>query len=217
MKFTAATLALVGLAAAQSLSQFPQCSQECLSSAITENGECSVGDFDCLCTPENFQSIVEGSLPCVLDACGEDVSVNQVLPAAASICGDVITGGGAGAAPSTTAPGAASSAPGAASSVPGAVSSSPRVTSSSPATAATPVATPAATSNRGSVAVTTIITTAGSAVVTTRVAIVTSSVTTRNGTVTAATTIPPVTINGAAVQGPAGVFAAVALGVLAYL
>ena len=93
MKFTAAAaLAMAALANAQSLSEIPKCAQDCLSQAVKSNTKCSETDFTCIC--ENFSAIQGSATGCVLQACGQDVALTQVLPATQKLCKEASSGGG---------------------------------------------------------------------------------------------------------------------------
>ncbi|KAK1998126.1 hypothetical protein LX36DRAFT_656888 [Colletotrichum falcatum] len=197
MKYSAVIVALAGVAAAQTVNDLPQCAQTCLLNAIRDSSQCGLTDTACLCN--NFQAILAAGTPCVAAACGAQAAVDQVFPAAARICQ---TSGG----------GVASSAVSAASSAASAAVSSAAVSASSRASAA---ASPAAGTASSPI-------TSSARAGVTRTAVVTSTVTTvYNGTrtfvATATTTQVPVTVNGAPVQGPIGLAAALALGALAYL
>ncbi|EFQ35679.1 CFEM domain-containing protein [Colletotrichum graminicola M1.001] len=200
MKYSAAIIAFAGFAAAQTFNELPPCSLQCLAKAITDDGKCQIGNTACLCNPDNFRNIFSAGTVCVLQSCGPDTAVNQVIPAATRIC-----------------EAAASSAVLSASSAVSAAASS--------AVVATSTRISAAASSAVSSAIGTIpspITSAPRPGIT-RTSIVTSTVTTiYNGNLTRTTTqLPttqvPVTVNGAAVQGPIGIAAAIALGALAYL
>ncbi|KZL85693.1 cfem domain-containing protein, partial [Colletotrichum incanum] len=209
MKYTVAIVAFAGFSAAQTL-DVPQCAQQCLANAITANGQCTIGDAACLCNPANFQAIVTAGTPCVLQNCGADAAVNQVIPAAGRICAAVA----GGAAVSSVVASASPVASGAVSSASAAASSAIRSASAAVSSRASSAASSAVSSAVRNIS--SIVTSAAGAT-TTRTAVVTSAVTTRNGTTTATTTQTPVTVNGAVVQGPIGIMAALAFGALAYL
>ncbi|KAK1976768.1 hypothetical protein LZ30DRAFT_733787 [Colletotrichum cereale] len=153
MKYSAAIVAFAGFATAQTLNDLPQCAQQCLLNAITANGKCGVSDTTCLCNPTNFQAIVTAGTPCVLQNCGEDVAVNQVIPAAVRICQAPAGSGVATSAvrsASSAVSAAVSSAAAAASSVVGTTTSAPRA-----GTTRTAVVTSAVTAINGTVTATT--------------------------------------------------------------
>ncbi|KAM0429793.1 hypothetical protein ACHAPT_006399 [Fusarium lateritium] len=92
MKTVAVAVAvLAAQAVAQSLDKadyFPECSLDCLTEAIEKSVECKETDSLCLCDHENYEAIYEYTMDCVIDACGEDVAVDEVLPAAEPYCED---------------------------------------------------------------------------------------------------------------------------------
>ncbi|KAK4645729.1 hypothetical protein QC761_204130 [Podospora bellae-mahoneyi] len=90
MKYTAALLALAAAVSAQDISIFPECSLDCIISGIGSGTSCELTDFACVC--ENTQSLITSATPCVLEACGADVALNEVLPAVDEFCAGV--GGG---------------------------------------------------------------------------------------------------------------------------
>ncbi|TDZ39182.1 hypothetical protein C8035_v006317 [Colletotrichum spinosum] len=198
MRFSAAAiLAAAGLAAAQ-LESVPSCALTCLNTALSAGDSCAPGNIACLCSPANFQAILTAATPCVIGSCGQDVAVNQVLPAASRLCAN-LNGGG----PATAASSAASSA---------------LVSLSSAASAAASSAVSAASSRAASpsgASVVTITSTTGA--VSTRTAVVTNQITTTaNGTSPAAPTLTPITVNGAAVHGPVGALALLAAAAAAF-
>ncbi|KAM5356702.1 hypothetical protein ACJ41O_003348 [Fusarium nematophilum] len=67
---------------------FPECSLDCLGKAVEEAVDCSATDSICLCDHENYVAIYEHSMDCVIEACGEEVAVDEVLPAAEPYCSD---------------------------------------------------------------------------------------------------------------------------------
>ncbi|KAK2053704.1 hypothetical protein LY76DRAFT_638865 [Colletotrichum caudatum] len=196
MKYSTAIFALAGFSTAQTLTDLPTCSQQCLLKAITDSSQCQVGNTACLCNPTNFQAIITAASPCVLQSCGPDAAVNQVIPAATRIC--EAAGGSV----------ASSVVRSASSAISAAASSAVVATSSTAASAAVSsaigaISGPVTSTPRAPI---------------TRTSIVTSTVTTiYNGTSVATTTQIPVTVNGAAARGPVGIAAAIALGALAYL
>ncbi|KAL2134567.1 hypothetical protein VTI74DRAFT_11461 [Chaetomium olivicolor] len=107
MKYTTALLGLATLAAAApDLSIFPSCSLECITSAVPKSTKCELTDFACVC--KNMDAVKSAATPCVVEKCGVDVAINQVLPATEKFCKEVGSGGGSGSG-SSSAPPAASS------------------------------------------------------------------------------------------------------------
>ncbi|KAK2031502.1 hypothetical protein LX32DRAFT_726462 [Colletotrichum zoysiae] len=199
MRYSTAIVAFVGFSAAQTLTDLPPCSQQCLLKAITDSSQCQVGNTACLCNPTNFQAIVTAATPCVLQSCGPDAAVNQVIPAATRIC--EAAGGSV----------ASSVVRSASSAISAAVSSAVVVTSTRASTTASAAVSSAVGAISGPV-------TSTPRVPITRTSIVTSTITTTyNGTSVATTTQIPVTVNGAAAHGPIGIAAAIAIGAFAYL
>jgi hypothetical protein len=81
MKTTALllTVSMAGAVVAQSLSDFfPDCSLDCLEEATKKATDCSTTDAVCFCVQSNYEAIYNQGLPCVLKACGPDVSVGKV-------------------------------------------------------------------------------------------------------------------------------------------
>ncbi|UKZ83211.1 hypothetical protein TrVFT333_011016 [Trichoderma virens FT-333] len=78
---------MAGAVAAQKLSDyFPECSISCLEQGTTSATDCSLNDAVCFCVQSNYEAIYNAELSCVLKACGADVSVDKVLPAAIQFC-----------------------------------------------------------------------------------------------------------------------------------
>ncbi|UNI24716.1 hypothetical protein JDV02_010443 [Purpureocillium takamizusanense] len=104
MKYTAVlSLALAALAAAQSRSDLPSCSLPCLDDAVAATSSCGKDDFACIC--KKFDKIQGAATGCILKGCGQDVALNQVLPATQKLCKKALAGGsGSSAAGSSTAP-----------------------------------------------------------------------------------------------------------------
>nr|UQJ82179.1 secretory protein [Falciphora oryzae] len=94
MKYSTAlaAFAAAGLASAQSLEDVPQCARQCLGPAIKETG-CSETDVGCLCKAENREKIVSSGTGCVLQSCGQETAINEVLPAITRICENSLGGG----------------------------------------------------------------------------------------------------------------------------
>ncbi|AEO56706.1 hypothetical protein MYCTH_2301910 [Thermothelomyces thermophilus ATCC 42464] len=96
MKYTSAVLALAAATAtatAQDISIFPECSMPCIIDAVGKTS-CELTDFACVC--KNMDSIKQGATSCVVDKCGIDVALNEVLPATEQFCADVGDGDGDG-------------------------------------------------------------------------------------------------------------------------
>ena len=75
MKYTTALIALATAVSAQDISVFPQCSLSCIVSAV---GTTTCGtDFECVC--KDMEAVKAAALPCVTEACGEDVT-NSTSP-----------------------------------------------------------------------------------------------------------------------------------------
>ncbi|EJT76597.1 hypothetical protein GGTG_06514 [Gaeumannomyces tritici R3-111a-1] len=87
MKYSTAFAALsaAGLVSAQSLDSVPQCARQCLGPAIKETG-CSETDVSCFCKPENREKIVSAGTGCVLQSCGQETALKEVLPAISKVC-----------------------------------------------------------------------------------------------------------------------------------
>ncbi|RSL55661.1 hypothetical protein CEP54_009243 [Fusarium duplospermum] len=93
MKTVAVAVAVLALqvVAHESLDKadyFPECSLDCLTEAIEKSTDCKETDSTCLCDHDNYVAIYEYTMDCVIDACGEDVAVDEVLPAAEPYCSD---------------------------------------------------------------------------------------------------------------------------------
>ncbi|KAI9172621.1 hypothetical protein HJFPF1_02128 [Paramyrothecium foliicola] len=83
----AATAALSGFASAQDKADYlPECSLDCLNTATEQATDCSLDDAVCWCVQENYENIYDAGVACVLQACGPDRAVTEVLPAAAVFC-----------------------------------------------------------------------------------------------------------------------------------
>ncbi|KAJ6439368.1 hypothetical protein O9K51_07253 [Purpureocillium lavendulum] len=95
MKYTAVlSLALASLAAAQSRSDIPSCALPCLDDAVKQSSSCATDDFPCIC--KNFDKIQGAATGCILKDCGQDVALNQVLPATQKVCKEALAGGSGG-------------------------------------------------------------------------------------------------------------------------
>ncbi|KAJ6781716.1 hypothetical protein PWT90_09397 [Aphanocladium album] len=103
MKY-AVVAALLTLAAAQSASDIPSCAKPCLDDAVTKGTSCSTTDYACICP--HIAELQGAATSCVLEKCGADVALGQVLPAVQALCK------AAGSAPaSSSAPASTGSAP----------------------------------------------------------------------------------------------------------
>ncbi|KAH6850418.1 hypothetical protein B0I37DRAFT_113768 [Chaetomium sp. MPI-CAGE-AT-0009] len=92
MKYTTAVFALAATAAlAQDISVFPECSLPCIIDAVGTTS-CEATDFACVCG--NMEAVKQAATPCVVDKCGLDKALNEVLPATEKFCADVGNGGG---------------------------------------------------------------------------------------------------------------------------
>ncbi|KAJ4302051.1 hypothetical protein N0V88_002187 [Collariella sp. IMI 366227] len=84
MKYSAALVAaLAAFATAADLSIFPECSRQCITDAAAKATTCGT-DYACVC--EKMNAVKEAAVPCVLEKCGADVGIGQVLPAADKFC-----------------------------------------------------------------------------------------------------------------------------------
>ncbi|EXF76437.1 hypothetical protein CFIO01_11824 [Colletotrichum fioriniae PJ7] len=109
MKYSYVLLATAGLAAAQQkfTDVVPKCSIDCLTKAVKDGTKCSsIDDSACICEADNYRSIYTVGVNCVLQACGSDVAIGQLLPAAGKFCREVT--GGASAPPVDSASASAS-------------------------------------------------------------------------------------------------------------
>jgi hypothetical protein len=84
MKYAFAAIALAALARAQTRDDIPECAIPCLDDAIKSNTDCEVSDTACVCG--KFEAIRKDASTCIVDACGVDVALNEVLPATALLC-----------------------------------------------------------------------------------------------------------------------------------
>ncbi|KAF4979722.1 hypothetical protein FZEAL_4117 [Fusarium zealandicum] len=84
MKFTLAALALVAAAQAQSLADVPKCAIPCLDDAVESETSCETTDLACIC--KSFEDVRTAATSCVLEKCGSDVALNEVLPATEKLC-----------------------------------------------------------------------------------------------------------------------------------
>ncbi|KAK5996836.1 hypothetical protein PT974_02181 [Cladobotryum mycophilum] len=94
---------LFGSAIAQNRADFlPSCSLKCLDNATQKTTNCALDDAVCWCVQKNYEAIYNSALACVLQACGPDVSVGKVLPAAAKFCAAASASASAHASPTQT-------------------------------------------------------------------------------------------------------------------
>lgn len=81
MRYFAAILATAAVvsAATESLSTYiPECAVPCLTTAIGDATTCAgPEDLECFCVAENYRAIYDSAVACVLQACGNDVSVGK--------------------------------------------------------------------------------------------------------------------------------------------
>ncbi|WYZ44964.1 hypothetical protein EsH8_VIII_000280 [Colletotrichum jinshuiense] len=138
MKYSYVLLATAGLAAAQQkfTDVVPACSIKCLTQAVKDGTKCSsIDDSQCVCEATNYRNIYTVGVACVLQACGSDVAIGQLLPAAAKFCREVT--GGASVPPVESASAVVSSAVASLSSAAASLSSVAAATTSGVATNAT--------------------------------------------------------------------------------
>jgi hypothetical protein len=83
MRYLPALLAAAALVSAQneSISDYlPACSIDCLTTAIADATTCTgTSDLECFCIADNYRAIYDSAVACVLQACGNDVSVGTHL------------------------------------------------------------------------------------------------------------------------------------------
>ncbi|OBS28173.1 hypothetical protein FPOA_02114 [Fusarium poae] len=85
MKYSVAFVALAAVAAqAQSLADVPKCALPCLDKAIASETDCDKTDLACVC--KGFSAVRSVATSCVIDECGTDVAINEVLPATEGLC-----------------------------------------------------------------------------------------------------------------------------------
>ncbi|KAL8372484.1 hypothetical protein RB595_002017 [Gaeumannomyces hyphopodioides] len=86
-------LATATLVLAQDIAKYvPSCSLKCLQDAMTSATKCQPLDGKCICDRPNFEAIYNSGTACVLQACGSDTSLTQVLPGTYKYCEDVLAG-----------------------------------------------------------------------------------------------------------------------------
>lgn len=95
MKFSLAVLALIASVQAQSRSDIPSCALPCLDDAIESETDCKTTDYVCVC--KNFDDVRSKATSCVIDKCGADVAINEVLPATEGLCKNPGSGSESGA------------------------------------------------------------------------------------------------------------------------
>lgn len=80
--FTAAAAFLVSAAAETINDYLPECAIDCLNTAIGDATTCGgPDDLECFCIADNYRAIYTSGVGCVLQACGNDVSVGtKILP-----------------------------------------------------------------------------------------------------------------------------------------
>ncbi|KAK8112721.1 hypothetical protein PG984_013247 [Apiospora sp. TS-2023a] len=83
MKYAFTAAALFAFASAQDLSSIPTCAMPCLQSAIATTS-CQMTDYKCICN--DISAIQSAGTSCVMDKCGADVAVSQVVPALKAFC-----------------------------------------------------------------------------------------------------------------------------------
>jgi cobalamin biosynthesis Mg chelatase CobN len=98
-----AAAVLSGLGAAQKQADFlPECSLDCLDDATKKATDCALDDAVCWCVQENYENIYNAGVACVLQSCGPDRAVGEVLPAAAAFCSAASASASASAATKTS-------------------------------------------------------------------------------------------------------------------
>ncbi|KKY35741.1 putative extracellular membrane 8-cysteine cfem [Diaporthe ampelina] len=203
MKVTLLAAGLVAAVFAQDLSSIPQCAQSCLTDAISQDGQCQATDTSCVCG--RIDALTTLATSCVLSACGQDVALNQVLPAVQAYC----AGGGSG---SSAASSAASSAPASTSATPTSASEA------SESSAASSSASASASSSESSASASATESSSGTATSSASHSGTTHASSTTSGssaTATDASATSSVVTAGAAQYGSVGGLAAFVLGALA--
>ncbi|KAF5020619.1 hypothetical protein F66182_7350 [Fusarium sp. NRRL 66182] len=92
MKYSLAFAALVAAVQAQTLADVPECAIPCLDDAIASETNCETTDLACVC--QNFNDVRSAATSCVIDECGSDVAINEVLPATEGLCENPEAGAG---------------------------------------------------------------------------------------------------------------------------
>lgn len=75
MKFLLVASLLAGLVAAQSVSDLPPCSQQCIRNSIKNKTNCAETDVKCVCS--NFDAIQGDAIGCVISSCGQDKAISM--------------------------------------------------------------------------------------------------------------------------------------------
>ncbi|PNY26878.1 Uncharacterized protein TCAP_03197 [Tolypocladium capitatum] len=89
MKFAAvAALAFAALANAQSLGP---CAVPCIDDIIKKDTKCDVTDMKCIC--KSFNAVQGGAAACILQSCGAELALHNILPAMRKLCDGVKKGG----------------------------------------------------------------------------------------------------------------------------
>ncbi|KAL3457660.1 hypothetical protein BJX64DRAFT_292897 [Aspergillus heterothallicus] len=83
---TLLTVTIATLAASQTINDVPKCAIPCLDDAITSKTSCAVKDYKCVCKQDNFDKVQGAATACVVQKCGSDVALKQVLPATKKLC-----------------------------------------------------------------------------------------------------------------------------------
>lgn len=97
-------LATATLVLAQDITKYvPSCSLKCLQEAVMSATKCQPLDGKCICDRPNFEAIYNSGTACVLQACGSDTSITQVLPGTYKYCEDVLAAAGSGSSSSSVA------------------------------------------------------------------------------------------------------------------
>ncbi|KAI1121856.1 hypothetical protein F5Y10DRAFT_255458 [Nemania abortiva] len=85
MQFTLAIFtSLIAAVSAQTWADIPTCAQPCITDAVAATTDCAATDIACICAARD--AVQASAEDCVVAACGEDVAVNQVLPAVEAAC-----------------------------------------------------------------------------------------------------------------------------------
>ncbi|SPO02442.1 uncharacterized protein DNG_05115 [Cephalotrichum gorgonifer] len=87
MKSITLLITVTAVAAAQKATDyFPECSIDCLEESVSAVSDCSFDDAWCICVQSTYEAITAHGTSCVMQACGSDVAVGEVLPAAIPYC-----------------------------------------------------------------------------------------------------------------------------------
>lgn len=148
MKVTLLAAGLVAAVYAQDLSSIPECARTCLTDAISQDGQCQATDAACVCG--RIDQLTTLATSCVLSACGQDVALNQVLPAVQTFCANVGSGSSAASsAPASTSAAATSASESSAASSSSSASASSASESSASATESSSMSATASASHSG--------------------------------------------------------------------